>query len=594
MKKISLEEMYQMYIKGKIEIYEAKSKNIKNIKNDNRNFFMVPKEITGETQVSILVFIFSQGLLPGFSKYFDQELFINDRGILQYDNSYFYYIIEISRENLENLDREIAINTPVYLEKINNLNIIGEDIFEIKNGENFNILKLQIGFEEYFSEPVENIQYIFLSESDRKNWNTLKYIILTIDGKNICYKNLDGELSKIELPQINFDKIIDISVNSQNLVVQDEDKVKLYFRDKEVLIADEFIQVRGKVYFFKKKNTNKIFDNFGKEIKKGFKVISALPNKVTERIIVLGNTKNHKKAILIFSKDFKKRSLIEEKIYILKEKIVVDYNDFASKNKIRILNLEGKSIVLKNVEPKAPRLLEVEPLHNNELNVDLIEIPVLNKRGKLYNTEKDCDKNFYSSMFLVNIKEIGFKKFYLIPPKDINFDITKVDELKKEIEKKNRYYNKKIKKVFLEKSEQGIYGINLFFCFIYEIEFWEKKLKKYYETFRVKLFYEQNIKENNFEEIDRTEYQESQSKKKALLIFEGKTDELEIEVDGENEYYNLIQNREDLEKIKKLSYEEIEIENNFQDQSPNKNKVSSICKNELPEKILEYLEKIIK
>ena len=31
MKKISLEEMYQMYIKGKIEIYEAKSKNIKNI-----------------------------------------------------------------------------------------------------------------------------------------------------------------------------------------------------------------------------------------------------------------------------------------------------------------------------------------------------------------------------------------------------------------------------------------------------------------------------------------------------------------------------------------------------------------------------------
>lgn len=583
MEKISLEEMYQMYIKGKIEIYEAKSKNIKNIKNDNRNFFILSKKIMEESQAQL------------FFKSYNKDLFIKDRGILQYNNKYFYYIIEISRENLENLDREIAINTPVYLEKINNLNIIGEDIFEIKNGENFNILKLKTGFEEYFSETVENIQYIFLSESDRKNWNTLKYIILTIDGKNICYKNLDGELSKIELPQINFDKIIDISVDSQNLVVQDKDKVKLYFRDKEVLIADEFIQVRGKVYFFKKKNTNKIFDNFGKEIKKGFKVLSTLPNKVTERIIVLENTKSHKKAILLFSENFNKRSLIEEKIYILKEKIVVDYNDFASKNKIKILNLEGKSIVLKNVEPKAPRLLEVEPLHNNELNVNLIIIPVLEERGTFYYKE-DCNKTFYSNMFLVNIKEIGFKKFYLIPPKDISFDITKVDEdeLEKEIEKKNRYYNKKIKKVFLEKSERGIYGINLFFCFIYEIEFWEKKLKKYYETFRVKLFYEQNIKENNFEEIDRTEYQESQSKKKALLIFEGKTDELEIEVERENEYYNLIQNREDLEKIKKLSYEEIEIISNLQDQSPNKNKVSSICKNELPEKVLEYLDKIIK
>ena len=583
MEKISLEEMYQMYIKGKIEIYEAKSKNIKNIKNDNRNFFILSKKIMEESQAQL------------FFKSYNKDLFIKDRGILQYNNKYFYYIIEISRENLENLDREIAINTPVYLEKINNLNIIGEDIFEIKNGENFNILKLKTGFEEYFSETVENIQYIFLSESDRKNWNTLKYIILTIDGKNICYKNLDGELLKIELPQINFDKIIDISVDSQNLVVQDKDKVKLYFRDKEVLIADEFIQVRGKVYFFKKKNTNKIFDNFGKEIKKGFKVLSTLPNKVTERIIVLENTKSHKKAILIFSENFKKCSLIEEKIYILKEKIVVDYNDFTSKNKIKILNLEGKSIVLKNVEPKAPRLLEVEPLHNNELNVNLIIIPVLEERGTFYYKE-DCNKTFYSNMFLVNIKEIGFKKFYLIPPKDISFDITKVDEdeLEKEIEKKNRYYNKKIKKVFLEKSERGIYGINLFFCFIYEIEFWEKKLKKYYETFRVKLFYEQNIKENNFEEIDRTEYQESQSKKKALLIFEGKTDELEIEVERENEYYNLIQNREDLEKIKKLSYEEIEIISNLQDQSPNKNKVSSICKNELPEKVLEYLDKIIK
>ncbi len=583
MEKISLEEMYQMYIKGKIEIYEAKSKNIKNIKNDNRNFFILSKKIMEESQAQL------------FFKSYNKDLFIKDRGILQYNNKYFYYIIEISRENLENLDREIAINTPVYLEKINNLNIIGEDIFEIKNGENFNILKLKTGFEEYFSETVENIQYIFLSESDRKNWNTLKYIILTIDGKNICYKNLDGELLKIELPQINFDKIIDISVDSQNLVVQDKDKVKLYFRDKEVLIADEFIQVRGKVYFFKKKNTNKIFDNFGKEIKKGFKVLSTLPNKVTERIIVLENTKSHKKAILIFSENFKKCSLIEEKIYILKEKVVVDYNDFTSKNKIKILNLEGKSIVLKNVEPKAPRLLEVEPLHNNELNVNLIIIPVLEERGTFYYKE-DCNKTFYSNMFLVNIKEIGFKKFYLIPPKDISFDITKVDEdeLEKEIEKKNRYYNKKIKKVFLEKSERGIYGINLFFCFIYEIEFWEKKLKKYYETFRVKLFYEQNIKENNFEEIDRTEYQESQSKKKALLIFEGKTDELEIEVERENEYYNLIQNREDLEKIKKLSYEEIEIISNLQDQSPNKNKVSSICKNELPEKVLEYLDKIIK
>lgn len=583
MEKISLEEMYQMYIKGKIEIYEAKSKNIKNIKNDNRNFFILSKKIMEESQAQL------------FFKSYNKDLFIKDRGILQYNNKYFYYIIEISRENLENLDREIAINTPVYLEKINNLNIIGEDIFEIKNGENFNILKLKTGFEEYFSETVENIQYIFLSESDRKNWNTLKYIILTIDGKNICYKNLDGELSKIELPQINFDKIIDISVDSQNLVVQDKDKVKLYFRDKEVLIADEFIQVRGKVYFFKKKNTNKIFDNFGKEIKKGFKVLSTLPNKVTERIIVLENTKSHKKAILLFSENFKKHSLIEEKIYILKEKIVVDYNDFTSKNKIKILNLEGKSIVLKNVEPKAPRLLEVEPLHNNELNVNLIIIPVLEERGTFYYKE-DCNKTFYSNMFLVNIKEIGFKKFYLIPPKDISFDITKVDEdeLEKEIEKKNRYYNKKIKKVFLEKSERGIYGINLFFCFIYEIEFWEKKLKKYYETFRVKLFYEQNIEENNFEEIDRTEYQGSQSKKKALLIFEGKTDELEIEVERENEYYNLIQNREDLEKIKKLSYEEIEIISNLQDQSPNKNKVSSICKNELPEKVLEYLDKIIK
>ena len=583
MEKISLEEMYQMYIKGKIEIYEAKSKNIKNIKNDNRNFFILSKKIMEESQAQL------------FFKSYNKDLFIKDRGILQYNNKYFYYIIEISRENLENLDREIAINAPVYLEKINNLNIIGEDIFEIKNGENFNILKLKTGFEEYFSETVENIQYIFLSESDRKNWNTLKYIILTIDGKNICYKNLDGELLKIELPQINFDKIIDISVDSQNLVVQDKDKVKLYFRDKEVLIADEFIQVRGKVYFFKKKNTNKIFDNFGKEIKKGFKVLSTLPNKVTERIIVLENTKSHKKAILIFSENFKKCSLIEEKIYILKEKVVVDYNDFTSKNKIKILNLEGKSIVLKNVEPKAPRLLEVEPLHNNELNVNLIIIPVLEERGTFYYKE-DCNKTFYSNMFLVNIKEIGFKKFYLIPPKDISFDITKVDEdeLEKEIEKKNRYYNKKIKKVFLEKSERGIYGINLFFCFIYEIEFWEKKLKKYYETFRVKLFYEQNIKENNFEEIDRTEYQESQSKKKALLIFEGKTDELEIEVERENEYYNLIQNREDLEKIKKLSYEEIEIISNLQDQSPNKNKVSSICKNELPEKVLEYLDKIIK
>lgn len=583
MEKISLEEMYQMYIKGKIEIYEAKSKNIKNIKNDNRNFFILSKKIMEESQAQL------------FFKSYNKDLFIKDRGILQYNNKYFYYIIEISRENLENLDREIAINTPVYLEKINNLNIIGEDIFEIKNGENFNILKLKTGFEEYFSETVENIQYIFLSESDRKNWNTLKYIILTIDGKNICYKNLDGELLKIELPQINFDKIIDISVDSQNLVVQDKDKVKLYFRDKEVLIADEFIQVRGKVYFFKKKNTNKIFDNFGKEIKKGFKVLSTLPNKVTERIIVLENTKSHKKAILIFSENFKKCLLIEEKIYILKEKVVVDYNDFTSKNKIKILNLEGKSIVLKNVEPKAPRLLEVEPLHNNELNVNLIIIPVLEERGTFYYKE-DCNKTFYSNMFLVNIKEIGFKKFYLIPPKDISFDITKVDEdeLEKEIEKKNRYYNKKIKKVFLEKSERGIYGINLFFCFIYEIEFWEKKLKKYYETFRVKLFYEQNIKENNFEEIDRTEYQESQSKKKALLIFEGKTDELEIEVERENEYYNLIQNREDLEKIKKLSYEEIEIISNLQDQSPNKNKVSSICKNELPEKVLEYLDKIIK
>ena len=52
------------------------------------------------------------------------------------------------------------------------------------------------------------------------------------------------------------------------------------------------------------------------------------------------------------------------------------------------------------------------------------------------------------------------------------------------------------------------------------------------------------------------------------MIFEGKTDELEIEVERENEYYNLIQSREDLEKIKKLSYEEIEIISNLQDQSP--------------------------
>ena len=589
MKKISLEEMYQMFIKGKIEIYEAKLKNIKNIKNDNRNFFILSKKIMGEIQAQL------------FLKLYDEDLFINDRGILQYDNSYFYYIIETSRENLKHLDREIAINTSVYLEKINNLNIIGEDIFEIKNGENFNILKLQKGFEEYFSEPVENLQYIFSAESDRKNWNTLKYLILTIDGKKICYKNIGGELSKIELPQINFDKIIDISVDSQNLVVQDKDKVKLYFRDKEVLTADEFIQVRGKVYFFKKKNINKIFDNFGKEIKKGSKVISALPNKVTERIIVLENTKSHKKAILIFSEDFKKRSLIEEKIYILKEKIVVDYNDFASKNKIKILNLEGKSIVLKNVEPKAPRLLEVEPLYNNELNVDLIEIPILNKRGKIYysTNEKDCDKKFYSNMFLVNIKEIGFKKFYIIPSKDINFDITKVDELEKEIEKKNRYYNKKIKKVFLEKSERGIYGINLYFCFIYEIEYWDKKLKKYYETFRGKLFYKENVKGNNFEEIDEKEFHANDTIIKIEISHSKENSEkgegdIQTRIEFGNKYYNLIRNKDELEEIKKLSYKEIEKINSSEEQFSNKNKISSICKSELPEKVLGYLDKIIK
>ena len=500
---IMLYSLIEEYVKNNIYIYELN----KNEEVSLRKKIKVSFGILNESISTIMDFFNKVAELD-----FEEYITLYQNGILKQKENYYYYYLKKDLEEEREIPKEEALNTKIYLKKIENLKVIGTDIFEIKVEGGYNILSLEHSiFSFYFTNPVNKIDYVFSWNNNEKSWETLNYIVLYKKDKNICYSFIEEK--QIKLPKIKFDEILDISENTDTIVLKSNNKIKLYFQGNEVLIAENFIQRRGNFYFFKIKNIVKIFNERGDQIKKGFKVISTLPNKLTEKVIILENTSNHKKNLLIFEENFKCFSFEEKLFYDLKKIFV-----FPKKGKVDILNLENRKYTLNNMLGKAPKLLKFEPIEKSNLKLDILEIPYQIERGKFYYTdaEEKIYKTEYTKEYLINLKENGFKVFYLKEMSTNKFNIYE-DRGEKE-----KYENKKIEKIFLEKSENSLIGINLFFCIIYKIEYIENnKLIFFYETFRKKYFFNYNKEKG----IDRTRE------------------------DRINEYYNLIKNKENLDNL---------------------------------------------
>lgn len=513
---ITLYNLIEKYVKNEIYIYEL---NKKEEDFPIRKKIKISMGILGENISKYMSFL---------NKLYDSELdeYINlyQNGIIKWEDNFYYYNVE--NFLVEKYSKEQAIKTTLILKKIDNLKIVGNDIFEVKDEKGYNILDLDFGFSDYFPEPVDKIDYIFDWSTNEKSWDTLNYAIIYKNNQRACFSFIEEKM--VELPEIKLKKIFDISEDMDTLVIENN-KVELYYQGKKELEVDSFIQRRGKFYFFEIKNRIKIFNEKGKEVKKGFKVISCLPNNLSEKIIVLENTSNHKKNLLIFEDDFKDFLFREEDMYNLGNKIFILYKDEIT----TVLNLENKIFIMENIKKKSIKILKTEPLRKSNLKLEILEIPYQIERGKFYYTDDLGYKKEYTKFYLINLNERGFKKFYLKELEESKYDITN------EREKKENYKNQKIEKIFLEKSEYGILGMNLFFCMIYKFEYMEnEKLKIRYETYREKYFFQYDKEEG----VNRTEHGE------------------------ENEYFNLIHNKSDLKKLE----------------------------NKLPEEVLLYLEKIVK
>ena len=322
--------------------------------------------------------------------------------------------------------------------------------------------------------------------------------------------------------------MLDISEDSKTLIIKNNNKIELFYQGEKKLIFNEFVRRINNFYFLKIKHIINIFNEKGEKLEKEFKVCFTKQVILNQKIIVLKNTKTHKVKLLIFSDDFKNYFYLKE-IINLKDRIFVKKN----RETVTIFNLQNKTIKLKNVKPKAIKIINLEPLENSNLKIDILEIPYQIKRGKFYETEDTNYKKEYTKLYLVDLKEKGFKKFYL----EVNEKSIYKINIKRE--KKQEYKNKKIEKIFLEKSDRCILGINLFFLVIYRIEKIENnKLKKFYETYREKYFFK---------------YEDEEGMETTLRK-------------EENEYYNRIYKREDLDNLE----------------------------NEIPQKVKEYLQKILK
>lgn len=514
--KITLYELLEKYVKGKIFIYEITDEKTPYL----RKKIKLSMGILNERIVRCM---------DSFNKLSDlrlkESINLYQNGIIKLENRFYYYNVE--NFLVQEYSKEQAIKTTVTLKKIDNLKIIGNDIFEVKDEKGYNILNLDFGFFNYFPESVDKINYIFDWSTNERSWETLNYIILYKNERRCCYSFIEEKY--IELPKINFEEILDISENLDTMIIKDNNKIELFYHGEKKLETDKFIQRRGKLYFFEIKNRNKIFNEKGEEIKKGFKVISHLPNNLSEKVIILENTTNHTKKILVFDDEFEKFWFRKENVYNLGNKILILYKDEV----ITVLNLENKFYEIDNSKKKSIKILQTEPLKKSNFKIEILEIPYQIERGKFYYTNDLGYKKEYTKSYLINLNERGFKRFYLKELEERKYDITN------EREKKANYKNQKIEKIFLEKSENSILGMNLFLCIIYKFESIEKeKLKIRYETYREKHFFQYNKEEG----INRTEYGE------------------------ENEYFNLIHNKSDLENLE----------------------------NELPSEVLLYLEKIIK
>lgn len=491
---------------------------------------------------SIYIYGFGEDIFLSYRKKIktsNMDEYIYQNGILKWeDNNTCYYTLKekIEDEKKEYSEKE-ALNIKVYLKILENIKVIGTDIFEIHQNNKINILNLDFGLNYVLSEPVEKINYIFSWDSIKKSFETLNYIIIYKNNEVFCYnvvKNNENfyynfiENKEIDLSKIKIEEVLDISEDSKTLIIKNNNKIELFYQGEKKLIFNEFIRRINNFYFLKIKDIINIFNEKGEKLEKEFKVCFVEQVILSQKIIVLKNTKTHKVKLLIFSDDFKNYFYLKE-IINLKNRIFVKKNREA----VTIFNLQNKTIKLKNVKPKAIKIISLKTLENSNLKIDILEIPYQIKRGKFYETENINYKEEYAKLYLVDLNERGFRKFYLEADKKSIYDINI------EREKKQEYKNKKIEKIFLEKSERGIFGINLFFLVIYRIEKIENnKLKKIYETYREKYFFEYEDEEG----IETT------------LIKE------------ENEYYNKIYKKEDLCNLE----------------------------NEIPQKAKEYLQKILK
>lgn len=466
------------------------------------------------------------------------DYYIYQNGILTWEDNYYYYTLkEKIEDEKKDCSEEEALNIKVYLKMLENIKVIGTDIFEIHQNNKINILNLDFGLNYILSEPVEKINYIFSWASIKRRFETLNYVIIYKNNEVFCYnvvKNNESfyynfiENKEIELYKIKIEEVLDISEDSKTLIIKNNNKIELFYQGEKKLIFNEFVRRINNFYFLKIKHIINIFNEKGEKLEKEFKVCFTKQVILNQKIIVLKNTKTHKVKLLIFSDDFKNYFYLKE-IINLKDRIFVKKN----RETVTIFNLQNKTIKLKNVKPKAIKIINLEPLENSNLKIDILEIPYQIKRGKFYETEDTNYKKEYTKLYLVDLKEKGFKKFYL------EVDEKSIYKINIKREKKQEYKNKKIEKIFLEKSDRCILGINLFFLVIYRIEKIENnKLKKFYETYREKYFFK---------------YEDEEGMETTLRK-------------EENEYYNRIYKREDLDNLE----------------------------NEIPQKVKEYLQKILK
>lgn len=518
--KITLYQLVEKYVKGEICIYELNKENsIFQRKKIKISMGIINKEI-----LTIKQWLINDVELP-----FNDYIVFYQNGILKKKEDFYYYNVEEKlEENEKEYFREEALNIKINLKKIENLRVIGRDIFEIEEKNKINILNLKYGLNSYFPKPVKKINYIFSYNSIEKSWDTLNYMVVYQDNENICYNFLENR-QIIKLPKIEYDEVVDISENSETLIIKNDDKVELFYQGEKKLIFDRFIQRIKNFYFLETKNKIKIYNEKGEQLEKGFKVISTFPIKLNQRIIVLKNTKTHRVELLIFDEEFKNYFLFKEKFYNLENKVFIQEKEEG----VIVFNLENKKIELKNVNSKAIKLVKVDTLKESNLKLDFLEVPYKIERGKFYYTDSEKYKKEYTKLYLINLNEIGLKELYLESDENLKYDI------ETEREKKANYRNEKIEKIFLERSDRVLSGIYYLLFVIYKIESMENnKLKKSYITYRCKYLYEYTEKKI----IDCTNYGE------------------------DNEYYNLISNREDLDNLE----------------------------NDIPQEIKEYLQKIIK